>query len=151
MKKIISMVLMLCVLFSTGYAQTFRSPRSEDMYSVSPAFKFELVQPGADWDTAYYVMSTEFDIKSFTDMYFGDEPYWLDEAFLIQLDKTYARVLWTFPHTFYRGQSVYAVLIATDLSVGYFMNGHGTKKGELQLNFYGIDPGEYYLMIYIAE
>lgn len=151
MKKIVSIVLMICLLFSTGMAQTFRSPRSEDMYFVNPPIKFELVQPGADWDTAYYVMNETFDIKGFTDMYFWGEEYWLDEAFLIYLDKPYTRVQWTFPHTFYRGQSIYAAVIAVDLSVAHFMSGNGTKKGDLQLNFYGIEPGEYYLMVFMAE
>lgn len=142
MKKILSILLALCMALTPMLAFGAESPTIKTLIKTQPAIVYEL----ADYDEAIdiwtEVMSDE-NMMSVLMEIFGGTEFQLDEMLYINVDKPYAGTSWSFMRQYTKEDTVVSILYGESI---YVLTG-SIIDGKVIFDFTDIAVGEYDMLI----
>ena len=142
MKKILSILLALCMALTPMLAFGAESPTTKTLIKAQPAIVYEL----ADYDEAIdlwtEVMSDE-NMMSVIMEIFGGTNFQLDEMLYINVDKPYTETAWTFMREYTKEDTVVSILYGESI---YVLTG-SIVDDKVIFDFTDVAVGEYDMLI----
>ena len=142
MKKILSILLALCMALTPMLAFGVESPTTKTLIKAQPAIVYEL----ADYDEAIdlwtEVMSDE-NMMSVIMEIFGGTNFQLDEMLYINVDKPYTETAWAFMRAYTKEDTVVSILYGESI---YVLTG-SIVDDKVIFDFTDVAVGEYDMLI----
>lgn len=150
MKKIQALLLAIVCIFTPFMALgEYTEPDSPlKIWYATPELDFELVN-GDEFYEYLSLILNYYDLDSFAEMVLDTSDYELVDMIVVNLDQFYTKVTWYTPYIF-TDTDICVFMISADLLQGYVMNGFSNRHGELIVNYSGLYPGKYFMIIYTA-
>ena len=151
MRKTTALILtIICLIMPLIVMGETKSPTIESLWHAEPKLAFQLIQSEDEFYEYLELISTYYDLSGFNDMVLGTDEYELVDMIIVTLDKPYERVIWRTPYSFTPESNLSVFMISTDLLQGYVLTAQGDKDTNLVVNYSGIMPNMYFMIIFMA-
>lgn len=149
MRKILSILLVFVMLFSTAFAAA-PSPTTAMLIHSNPACEYVLADQLENWDE---IVANTFENEDFMNIlkehYFNpDYSYFLDEFLMIEVLPYNDYVVWHFAEQYEREARIYAVLVNMDYEIYSVLVGDPLLDGTVLFDFNPIEGGTYYMLVF---
>lgn len=154
MKKTFSFILaLICISLMPLYvfADGGPSPTIESLYWTEPSLQIQLIKTVEEANEYLALINTYYDLDGFNEMVLGTDQYEILDIVIVTLDKEYTSVIWHMPYEFHNTDNISIFMISTDLLNGYVMNGYSNNNLDLTVNYAGVAPGMYFMLVYVAH
>lgn len=157
MKKIIAFICAILIgLFTylpasaAGSPGTVLYPKIITVRHTLPAIKFNIINriPSNEHIFALTIEDKQFveNVNTITNSMFLDG--WVfDEAYEIEIDKTYDNIQWHFTHGYSQDEEVVIILTDKTFNICYVIEGYVLQNGDVLFDFSSVDIDSYYMFV----
>lgn len=142
MKKILSILLALCMALTPTLAFGAGSPTIKTLIKTPPAITYELAEYDEAIDLWTEVMSDENMMSALMEIFGGTE-FQLDEMLYIKIDKPYTKTAWSFMRQYTKEDTIVSILYGESI---YVLTGTVVNQ-KVIFDFTDVAVGEYDMLI----